>query len=164
MTRRLLTGATMRAGAACTLRPAWLLIEDEAVAAVGEQGQPPPGGQALDLSGHHILPGFADVHLHLSPAAWFHRGGDALGWRDLAGEAVRAQTVTAAASPGAPGSGGLAPGQAAGLVICDGDRFAPGTPVTQAWNQRPGRIAARRARRATPAPSRRYPAVKTYKR
>lgn len=79
MRRRLLTGATVWAGAACFPRLAWLLIEGEAVAAVGEQGHAPPDSQALDLSGHHILPGFVDVHLHLSQAAWFPRGGDALG-------------------------------------------------------------------------------------
>ncbi len=101
MTRRLLTGATVWAGTACAPRPAWLLIEDEAVAAVGEQGHPPPDGQALDLSGHHILPGFVDVHLHLSQAAWFPRGGDALGWRGLA-DALRAVRVAAGAEPDAP--------------------------------------------------------------
>jgi predicted amidohydrolase YtcJ len=100
VTRRLLTGATVWAGADCAPRSAWLLIEDEALAAVGERGQPPPDGQALDLSGHHILPGFVDVHLHLSQAAWFPRGGDALGWRGLA-DALRAVRVAADAGAGA---------------------------------------------------------------
>src|SRR6266545_2132858 len=48
-------------------------------------------------------------------------------------EAVRAATVTAATSLQAPGGGGLAPGQAADLVICDGDPFQEGTRVTQTW-------------------------------
>src|SRR6266498_3175878 len=48
-------------------------------------------------------------------------------------EAVRAYTVTAAASLDAPGRGGLAPGQTADLVICDGDPFREGTRVTQTW-------------------------------
>ncbi len=48
-------------------------------------------------------------------------------------EAVRAQTVTAAASIGAPGDGGLAPGQVADFAICNGDPFHPGTSVAQTW-------------------------------
>jgi imidazolonepropionase-like amidohydrolase len=48
-------------------------------------------------------------------------------------EAVRAATVAAAASLQAPGGGGLAPGQAADLVICDGNPFQDGTRVTQTW-------------------------------
>jgi len=48
-------------------------------------------------------------------------------------DAVRAHTTEAAASLDAPGAGGLAPGQPADLVICDGDPFEPGTAVTQTW-------------------------------
>jgi predicted amidohydrolase YtcJ len=48
-------------------------------------------------------------------------------------EAVRALTVNAAASLRAPGSGGLAPGEVADLVICDGDPFDPSTRVLQTW-------------------------------
>ena len=48
-------------------------------------------------------------------------------------EAVRAATVTAAAALGAPGAGGLQPGQPADLVICDGDPFTQATRVTQTW-------------------------------
>ncbi|MGI5183137.1 amidohydrolase family protein [Dactylosporangium sp. CA-152071] len=48
-------------------------------------------------------------------------------------EAVRALTVTAAASLGAPGAGGLAAGETADLAICDGDPFDPATRVTQTW-------------------------------
>ncbi|HEV8568721.1 MAG TPA: amidohydrolase family protein [Actinoplanes sp.] len=48
-------------------------------------------------------------------------------------EAVRAATVSAAASLGAPGAAGLAPGHPADLVVCDGDPFQPPTRVTQTW-------------------------------
>jgi len=48
-------------------------------------------------------------------------------------QAVRAATVTAAASLGAPGAGGICPGELADLAICDGDPFAPATRVTQTW-------------------------------
>lgn len=48
-------------------------------------------------------------------------------------DAVRALTTEAAASLDAPGAGGLAPGQPADLVVCDGDPFQPGTTVTQTW-------------------------------
>jgi predicted amidohydrolase YtcJ len=48
-------------------------------------------------------------------------------------EAVRAYTMTAAASLDAPGAGGLAPGQIADLAICDGDPFDDVTRVTQTW-------------------------------
>jgi hypothetical protein len=44
-------------------------------------------------------------------------------------EAVRALTVTAAASLGAPGGRGLALGQTADLAACDGDPFEPDTRV-----------------------------------
>src|SRR6266542_2735169 len=49
------------------------------------------------------------------------------------GEAVRAATVTAATSLHAPGAGGLAPGEIADFVICDGDPFQHGTRVVQTW-------------------------------
>ena len=101
MTRALLTGATLWAGAGCTPRPGWLLLEDDRVAAVGSDDQPPAADQVLDLTGRHILPGFVDVHLHLSQAAWFPRGNDALGWTGLA-DGLRAVRAAAAASPEAP--------------------------------------------------------------
>ncbi len=46
-------------------------------------------------------------------------------------EAVRALTVTAAESLGAPG--GIVPGHPADLAICDGDPFDPATRVTRTW-------------------------------
>jgi len=48
-------------------------------------------------------------------------------------EAVRAATVSAAASLGALGAGGIQAGQPADLAVCDGDPFAPATRVTQTW-------------------------------
>jgi Amidohydrolase family len=61
-------------------------------------------------------------------------------------EAVRAATVTAAGSLQAPGGGGLAPGQIADLVVCDGDPFDNGTRVAQTWiGGRPAWHASHRA-------------------
>jgi predicted amidohydrolase YtcJ len=98
MTRRLLTGATVWAGATCTPQPAWLLIQDDHVAALGQPGQAPPAAdEVLDLAGCHVLPGFVDVHLHLSQAAWFPTGGDGSAWRCLA-DALHAVGVAAAAA------------------------------------------------------------------
>jgi hypothetical protein len=101
MTRVLLTGATVWAGAECTPRAGWLLVEDDRVAAVGTDDQPPAADRVLDLTGRHVLPGFVDVHLHLSQAAWFPRGGDALGWTGLA-DGLRAVRAAAEASAEAP--------------------------------------------------------------
>ncbi|HEV8274410.1 MAG TPA: amidohydrolase family protein, partial [Streptosporangiaceae bacterium] len=101
MTRRLFTGATVWAGPTCTPRPAWLLVEDDRVAALGETPQPPPADEVVELTGCHILPGFVDVPLHLSQAAWFPHGGDGMAWHSLA-EALRAIRVAADAAPAAP--------------------------------------------------------------
>jgi len=79
-----------------------MLIEDGHVAAFGNKDeQLPPADQAIDLAGHHILPGFVDVHLHLTQAAWFGCGGDGLWWRGVA-DALRAVRVAADAAPGVP--------------------------------------------------------------
>jgi predicted amidohydrolase YtcJ len=101
VSRRLITGATVWAGPACTPRPGWLLADGGKVAAVGGPGAPPAADEVLDLPGGHVLPGFTDVHLHLSQAAWFGHGGDAWGWRGLA-DALAAVRAAAAADPGAP--------------------------------------------------------------
>jgi predicted amidohydrolase YtcJ len=99
MTRRLLTGATVWAGATCAPRPAWLLIQDDHVAALGQPAQaPPPADEVLDLAGCHVLPGFVDVHLHLSQAAWFPPGEDGWGWGSLA-DALHAVRAAATAVP-----------------------------------------------------------------
>src|SRR6266545_2296793 len=105
MTRRLFTGATVWAGASCTPRAGWLLVEDDRVAALGQTQPPPPADEVIDLTGSHVLPGFVDVHLHLSQAAWFPHGGDGMAWRSLAGGPA---THRRRAGPGRtrpPGSG-----------------------------------------------------------
>ncbi|MGI5238490.1 amidohydrolase [Dactylosporangium sp. CA-139066] len=48
-------------------------------------------------------------------------------------EALRGYTTAAAAALGAPGAGGLSPGEPADLVVCDADPFTPGARVTQTW-------------------------------
>jgi predicted amidohydrolase YtcJ len=48
-------------------------------------------------------------------------------------EAVRALTAVAAASLGAVGAGGIAPGEVADLAICDGSPDAPDARVIQTW-------------------------------
>jgi len=102
MSRRLFVGATVWAGAACVPRQTWLLLEGDRVAGVGSQEEPPPQADAVvELPGRHVLPGFVDVHLHLSQAAWFARGTDGWSWRTL-GEALRTVQFAAAASPQAP--------------------------------------------------------------
>jgi predicted amidohydrolase YtcJ len=63
MTRRLLTGATVWAGADCQPRPAWLLIEDDQVRVLGGgEEDRPPADEIVELAGHHVLPGFVDTH------------------------------------------------------------------------------------------------------
>jgi predicted amidohydrolase YtcJ len=113
--RRLLTGGIVWAGAACVPRAAWVLVDGDRITAIGSKdqdqgegeagaGQPPGAGQVdqvLDLNGGHVLPGLVDVHLHLSQAACFPWGVDALGWRSL-GDALHAVRVQAAADPEAP--------------------------------------------------------------
>ncbi|HEV8650243.1 MAG TPA: amidohydrolase family protein [Actinomycetes bacterium] len=101
--RRLLTGGTVWAETTCMPRATWLLVDEGRVVAVGDHDelggtQPPPADQLLDLRGGHVLPGFVDVHLHLSQAAWFPLGVDGLGWRSLA-DALHAVRVSAAAAP-----------------------------------------------------------------
>jgi predicted amidohydrolase YtcJ len=108
VSRQLLTGATVWAGAGCDPRPAWLLIEDDQVAAVGPDDQP-QADQVVDLTGHHVLPGFVDTHLHLTQAAWFPHGGDGLGWAGLA-DALRAVRLAAGAAGRRAGSRGCCSG------------------------------------------------------
>jgi predicted amidohydrolase YtcJ len=98
--RRLITGATVWVGPDCTPRSAWLLVDGDRIADVGTGG-PPAADEVLDLPGHQVLPGFTDVHLHLSQAAWRPHGGDALHWRGLA-DALDAVRAAAAADPAAP--------------------------------------------------------------
>lgn len=75
MSKSLFLGATVWAGAACAPAPPWVLVADDLVAAVGGEGEPaPPADRILQVPGCHLLPGFVDVHLHLSQAAWFGPG------------------------------------------------------------------------------------------
>src|SRR6266542_4969524 len=105
MGRRLLTGGIVWAGTACAPRAGWVLVDGDRIGAIGEDdgssAQLPSADERLDVHGGHVLPGFVDVHLHLSQAAWFPLGVDASGWRGLA-DALRAVRVTAAAAPDAP--------------------------------------------------------------
>jgi predicted amidohydrolase YtcJ len=100
MGSQLITGATVWAGPACTPGPAWLLLDAGRIARTGT-GAPPPADEVLDLPAHHVLPGFTDVHLHLTQAAWYPHGGDAWAWRGLA-DALDAVRAAAAADPAAP--------------------------------------------------------------
>jgi cytosine/adenosine deaminase-related metal-dependent hydrolase len=81
MGRVLLVGAMVWAGPACVPSRAWMLVEDGRVAALAEREPLPPADRVVDLPGCHLLPGFVDVHVHLSQAAWIPRGGDGWGWR-----------------------------------------------------------------------------------
>ena len=79
MSSQLITGATVWAGPACTPQRAWLLLDGGRIAGTSTTSPPPAADQVLDLPGCHVLPGFTDVHLHLTQAAWYPHGGDA--WR-----------------------------------------------------------------------------------
>lgn len=108
MSRRLLTDVTVWAGPECRPRRGWLLVAGDKVQALGaDGGGRPPADELVDLPGCHVLPGFADVHLHLTQAAWFGQGHDGSGWRSLA-EALRAIGAAADAEPASgPGAGWL---------------------------------------------------------
>ena len=65
----LLTNAWLVDGTGSEASPnTWVKIEGDRIAAVG-QGTPPPaaGARVLDLAGKTILPGLADMHVHLGP-------------------------------------------------------------------------------------------------
>jgi cytosine/adenosine deaminase-related metal-dependent hydrolase len=48
------------------LKNAWILIKDQVIHSIGEQGsQPQEVDQRLDLSGYLVLPGFINTHHHL---------------------------------------------------------------------------------------------------
>ncbi|PZS28926.1 MAG: hypothetical protein DLM59_13755 [Pseudonocardiales bacterium] len=100
--RRLLTGATIWAGAGCVPRPGWLLVDGDRISEVGDAGDSvPEADEVVEASGRHILPGFVDVHSHLTVAAWMPRGGDGAAWRGL-GDAVDGVRRVASAAPDAP--------------------------------------------------------------
>jgi predicted amidohydrolase YtcJ len=99
VSRRLLTGATFWAGPECRPRRGWLLVAGGTVEALGDQdGGRPPADEVVSLPGCHVLPGFVDVHLHLTQAAWFGHGCDGSAWQSLA-EALRAISAAATAEP-----------------------------------------------------------------
>jgi hypothetical protein len=99
--RRLLEGATVWAGPDCRPRRAWLLVADGRVEALGDQEDSPrpAADEVVSLPGCHVLPGFVDVHLHLSQAAWSGQGHDGSSWQSLA-EALRAISAAAGTDPG----------------------------------------------------------------
>src|SRR6266581_5599557 len=105
MGRRLLTGGIVWAGTACTPRAGWVLVDGDRIAAIGEDdgssAELPAADEHLNVHGGHVLPGFVDVHLHLSQAAFFPLGVNGLGWSSLA-DALHAVRVQAAADPDAP--------------------------------------------------------------
>jgi predicted amidohydrolase YtcJ len=104
MGRQLLTGGVVWVGTACTPRAAWVLVDGDRIAAIGEdesRAELPAADERLDVHGGHVLPGFVDVHLHLSQAAWFPLGVDALGQENLA-DALHAVRVQAGADAAAP--------------------------------------------------------------
>jgi predicted amidohydrolase YtcJ len=100
VSRRLLTGATIWAGPDCRPRRAWLLVAGDRVAALRDQdgGGRPAADEVVSIPGCHVLPGFVDVHLHLTQAAWFGHGRDGSGWQSLA-EALREIRAAAEAEP-----------------------------------------------------------------
>src|SRR6266566_8446456 len=101
MSSQLITGATVWAGPAGTPQRAWLLLDGGRIAGTSTTSPPPAADQVLDLPGCHVLPGFTDVHLHLTQAAWYPHGGDAWRWRGLADalDAVRAAAAAESAAP-----------------------------------------------------------------
>lgn len=61
--------AGARQGAIRTLKNAWLLIEGERIAALGE-GTPPDAQQTLDAGGRLATAGLVDAHTHLIFGGW----------------------------------------------------------------------------------------------
>lgn len=77
----------------------WLLVRGDRVAAVGgAHDEPPPADQVVELDGGHVLPGFVDVHSHLTQAAWMPVGGSAATWSGLE-EAMREVTSASRTAP-----------------------------------------------------------------
>src|SRR4051812_25085645 len=46
------------------LDPGWLTIDGPRIAGVGRGDPPALDGDVHDLAGHHVLPGFIDLHMH----------------------------------------------------------------------------------------------------
>ncbi len=51
-------------GVGAGLADAWLVVDDDAIAAVG-QGAPPAADDRIDVGGRAVIPGFVDSHTHL---------------------------------------------------------------------------------------------------
>lgn len=101
--RTLLHGATVWAGPDCTPAHGWVLLDGDAVADTGT-GRPPvtiEADRTVDLTGRHLLPGFVDVHSHLSSSAFLPAVGDAAPWTSLH-QAIAAIAEDAAARPHDP--------------------------------------------------------------
>ena len=99
MTRLLFTGATIWAGDECVPRAAWLLVEDGVIVGIGRPGEPLPSAD-VHVRARHILPGFVDVHTHLTLAALMPAGAAAT-WRGV-DDALAAVRQAAAADRSAP--------------------------------------------------------------
>jgi hypothetical protein len=98
--RRLFTGAMVWMGAGCVPRPGWLLVDGDRISEVGDAGDPvPEADEVVEAAGRHVLPGFVDVHSHLTVAAWMPHGGDGAAWRRL-GDALGGVRLAASAVPG----------------------------------------------------------------
>jgi len=100
--RRLFTDATIWAGDDCIPRAGWLLVDNGLIGGMGDSGDAlPDADERVDASGRHVLPGFVDVHTHLTLAALMPAGGDAAGWRRIQ-DALAAVRRAALADAGAP--------------------------------------------------------------
>ncbi len=98
--RRLFTGAMVWMGAGCVPCPGWLLVDGDRISEVGDAGDPvPEADEVVEAAGRHVLPGFVDVHSHLTVAAWMPHGGDGAAWRRL-GDALGGVRRVASAVPG----------------------------------------------------------------
>lgn len=79
MTAELLTNARL-AGPAGDIRPGWLRVDGERIAAVGHDDAPPEeavaaGARVRDLEGRVLAPGFIDLHVHGAAGAEFLDAG-----------------------------------------------------------------------------------------
>ncbi|MFA3873073.1 amidohydrolase family protein [Streptomyces sp. MMCC 100] len=83
----LMINATVWGGPECVPESGWVHLKDTRIADTGP-GDPPPHltegvDRIIDLTGKHVLPGFVDVHTHVSASAWLPSAGDAADWTSL---------------------------------------------------------------------------------
>jgi predicted amidohydrolase YtcJ len=101
--RRLITGATLWAGADCAPRQGWLLTDGERIAGIGDADCPvPEADETIEARGRHVLPGFVDAHTHLTLATWLLYGNDGAAWSGLdeaLGDVRRTAAFTASDVP-----------------------------------------------------------------